>query len=210
MAMLLPRLARAPLALLRRRSGFDIVEHDIAGGGALGALAADLDRIETKRSVRAQSHMRRGAAAWAWRLSVCGERRYRVSVAHRDGEPLGYVAVRRMLPGGSRLLGKREGAIVTDLVALDDDPAVLRALAFHAVEAAAELRAAVVLTATNVAAQRKALAATGFLSPGLPLLGRALQRRAPTFMWLPKGPAAALAPDRMEITFADSDVDLAL
>ena len=154
--------------------------------------------------------MQRGAAAWSWRLSVCGERRYRVCVAHRDGEPLGYVAVRRMLPGGSRLLGKREGALVTDLVAVDDDPAVLRALALKAVEVAADLRAAVVLGATNVAAHRKALAGAGFLSPGFPLLGRALQRRAPTFMWLPKGPAAALAHDRVEITFADSDVDLAL
>src|SRR5262249_7027576 len=136
--------------------------------------------------------------------------RYRLCVARRDGEPVGYVAVRRMLPGGSRLLGQREGAIVTDLVAVDDDPAALRALAFKAVEVAADLRAAVVLAATNATAHRKALAATGFLSPKIPLLGRALQRRAPTFMWLPKGPAAALEPGRMEITFADSDVDLAL
>jgi hypothetical protein len=113
-----------------------------------------------------------------------------------------------MMPGGSRLLGRRAGAIVTDLVG--DDHAVLRALAARAVEIAAELRAAVALMATSVPAHRKALAAAGFLSPGFPLLGRLLARRAPTFMWLPKAPAAGLCADAMEITFADSDVDLAL
>ncbi len=210
MVLPLPRLARVPLAALRRRSGLDLQDHEVAGGGVLGPLAAVLDHIEARRREHALAHMKRGAAEWSWRLSVCGERRYRLCVARRASEPTGYVAVRRMTPGSSRLLGKLDGAIVADLVAVDDDPATLRALAFRAVEIAAEPRAAVVLMATTAPAHRQALAATGFLSPGFPVLGRQLQRRSPVFMWLPKGPGAGLAADAVEITFADSDVDLAL
>jgi hypothetical protein len=204
----LPRLAR--LLALRRRHDLQLHEHDIGGGEPLGALAGDLDRIEARRAGHARAHMKRGAAEWAWRLSVCGERRYRFGVARRGGEPAGYVVVRRMTPGSSRLLGRLDGAIVTDLVAVDDDPAVLRALATQAVDIAAELRVAALLMATSVPAHGAALAATGFLSPQFPLLGRRLASRAPVFMWLPQGAAAGLRPDAVEITFADADVDLAL
>jgi len=72
--------------------------------------------------------MRRGGNEWAWRLTVCGERQYHICLARRDGVPIGYVVVRRMTPGASRILGRREGAIITDLVAAADQPAVLRAL----------------------------------------------------------------------------------
>jgi hypothetical protein len=50
----------------------------------------------------------------------------------------------------------------------------------------------------------------GFLSPGFPLLGRFLERRAPQYMWLPRGPAAQLAVNGVLLTFADSDVDFKL
>jgi hypothetical protein len=42
------------------------------------------------------------------------------------------------------------------------------------------------------------------------VLGRLLERRAPVFMWSPRGPGKELAPDRIEMTFADSTIDLDL
>jgi hypothetical protein len=115
-----------------------------------------------------------------------------------------------MTPGASRILGRRAGAIITDLVAIDNEPAVLRALARRAVAIAARLQVVVVLVATTLAAHRRALVASGFLSPGLPVLGRFLSRAAPTFMWSPRGPGAGLGAEDFMFTFADSDVDLAL
>src|SRR5262249_10851647 len=108
-----PALARH-LARLRSRAGlrFELVER--AGGQPLGDLGDALDRIEAARG-HAGANMRRDAAEWAWRLSVCGERRYRFAVAFRDGEPLGYVAVRRMTAGRSRALDRLRTAIITDL-----------------------------------------------------------------------------------------------
>jgi hypothetical protein len=208
LAMPVPRLTRLLFALLPRR--IELEETVIAGGGTLGSLAAAFDRIEAQRARDPLAHMRRGADHWAWRLKVCGERHYHVCLARRAGEPVGYVVVRRMTPGASRMLGRRAGAIITDLVAVGDDPAVLRALARRAVAIAAELRVVVMLVATTVPAHRRALVATGFLSPGLPLVGRALYRMAPVFMWSPRGPGAPLTADNVALTFADSDVDLAL
>jgi hypothetical protein len=209
LALPLPRVARLPLALLRPRGGVALEEHVIAGGGTLGALAADLDRIEANNTT-ARARMRRGADEWACRLEVCGEREYHVCLARRAGAPVGYVVVRKMTPGASRILGRRAGAIITDLVAVDNDPAVLRALVRRAVAIAARLQVVVVLMATTVAAHRGALVASGFLSPGLPVVGRFLRRAAPTFMWSPRGPGAGLAAEDFMFTFADSDVDLAL
>jgi hypothetical protein len=209
LALPLPRLARLPLALLRPRAGLDLEEHVIAGGGTLGPIAADFDRIEAGNAT-ARARMRRGAEEWAWRLQVCGERQYHVCLARRAGVPVGYVVVRRMTPGASRILGRHAGAIITDLVAIDDEPAVLRALARRAAAMAARLQVVVVLMATSVAAHHRALVASGFLSPGLPVLGRFLRRAAPTFMWSPRGPGAGLSVQDFAFTFADSDVDLAL
>ena len=209
LALPIPRAMRLPLALVPPRGGLILEEHVIAGEGTLGALAADLDRIE-ENNTTARARMRRGAEEWAWRLEVCGERQYHVCLARRDGVPVGYVAVRRMTPGASRILGRRAGAIITDLVAIDNEPAVLRALARRAVAIAARLQVVVVLVATTLAAHRRALVASGFLSPGLPVLGRFLSRAAPTFMWSPRGPGAGLGAEDFMFTFADSDVDLAL
>jgi len=209
LALPLPRLLRLPLALARPRAGLALEEHMIAGGAALGSLGPDLDRIEANNAT-AHVRMRRGAEEWAWRLAVCGERQYHVCLARRAGEPVGYVVVRRMTPGASRILGRHAGAIIADLVAVGDEPAVLRALARRAVVIAARLQVVVVLAATSVAAHRRALVASGFLSAGVPVLGRYLSRAAPTFMWSPRGPGAGLAADDFMFTFADSDVDLAL
>lgn len=209
LALPLPRLARFPLALVPPRAGLALEEHVIAGGGALGPLAADLDRIEANNTT-ARARMRRGGEEWAWRLQVCGERQYHVCLVRRAGAPVGYAVVRQMTPGASRILGRRAGAIITDLVAIDDDMAVLHALARAAIAAAARLQVVVVLAATTLAAHRRALVASGFLSPGLPVVGRFLSRAAPTFMWSPRGPGARLAAKDFMFTFADSDVDLAL
>jgi hypothetical protein len=209
LALPLPRVARLPFALLRPRRGLMLEEHVIAGGGSLGALAAEFDRIETNNTA-ARARMRRGAEEWAWRLAVCGERQYHVCLARRAGAPVGYAVVRKITPGASRILGRHAGAIITDLVARDNDPAVLRALVRGAVAVAARLQVAVVLMATTLAVHRRALLASGFLSPGAPIVGRFLQRAASIFMWSPRGPGAGLAAEDFMFTFADSDVDLAL
>jgi GNAT superfamily N-acetyltransferase len=209
LALPLPRLMRLPLALVPPRGGLVLEGHVIAGGGTLGPLAADLDRIDANNAT-VRARMRRGGEEWAWRLQVCGERQYHVCLVRRAGTPVGYAVVRRMTPGASRILGRRAGAIITDLVAVDDEPAVLRALARAAVGIAARLQVVVVLMATTLAAHRRALVASGFLSPGLPVAGRFLSRAAPTFMWSPRGPGAGLAAKDFMFTFADSDVDLAL
>jgi Acetyltransferase (GNAT) domain len=208
LAMPLPRLMR--LLPPARRAGLELEDHTIAGGGTLGPLAPAFDQIEAQRVRDPLARMRRGADHWAWRLTVCGERQYHVCLARRAGAPVGYVVVRRMTPGASRILGRRAGAIITDLVAVDDDPAVLRALVRRAVAISARLQVVVVLIATSVAAHRRALVASGFLSPGLPVVGRFLRRAAPVFMWSPRGPCAGLTAEDFAFTFADSDVDLAL
>ena len=209
LALPIPRVTRLPFALMPSRGGLVFEEHVIAGAGTLGALAADFDRIEANNAT-SPARMRRGAEEWQWRLEVCGERDYHICLARRGGVPVGYVAVRRMTPGASRILGRRAGAIITDLVAVDNDPTVLRALARRAAAIAARLQVVVVLVATTLAAHRRALVASGFLSPGLPVLGRYLSRAAPTFMWSPRGPGAGLRAEDFMFTFADSDVDLAL
>jgi len=177
---------------------------------ALGALGPQLDRIEERRLSDGTAHMRRGEAEWRWRLSLCGERSYHFCLARRAGEPVGYVAVRRLKPGSSRQLGRIPGAIVTDLVAVDDEPTVLRALSTRAATVASELGAAVVLAVTSRPSQRNALVSAGFLSPDFPLLGRPLTRRSPQYMWVPKGPGAHISAGTIALNFADSDVDLLL
>lgn len=169
-----------------------------------------LDRIEASRLSDERAHMQRGEAEWRWRLSVCGERSYHFCLARRAGEPIGYVAVRRLTPGSSRQLGRISGVLITDLVAVHDEPAVLRALSTRAVTVASELGATVVLAATNEPGQRDALAKAGFLSPNFPLLGRVLLHRSPQYMWLPKGPGANISAGTMALSFSDSDVDLLL
>jgi GNAT superfamily N-acetyltransferase len=208
--LLIPPLIARHLAFLSAPNGLALQDYALAGGQPLGALGAALDHIETLRSRDAPPHMRRDAADWSWRLSVCGERRYRFCVASRDGQPVGYVVVRQMTPGRSRRLDRLGAAIITDLVAANDDPAILRTLAARAVAIAAELHALVVVTATTTPAHQRALARMGFVSPALPLAGRFLLERSPQFMWLPRGAASALRADAMALSFADVAIDLDL
>jgi GNAT superfamily N-acetyltransferase len=209
MALPLPRLARLPLALVPRFGGLVFEDHVVDSVRGLGTLAVDLDQIEATQAT-AFARMRRGAKEWAWRLTVCGERKYHVCVARREGAPLGYVVVRRMTPGASRLLGRREGAIIIDLVATSDQPAVLRALTRRAVTIAGQWGVVVVLMVTTVPAHNRALAVSGFLSSDWPVLSRALGGAVPIFMWEPQPARALLSADHLALTFADSDVDLYL
>jgi hypothetical protein len=209
MMMPFPGFGRIWHLTVRRGSGLDLEEHTIASRQALGALGADLDRIEAARATTGLAHMRRSADDWSWRLSIYADRLYRFCVARRGGEPVGYVVVRPMA-GTSRSLGRLKAALITDLVAIGDDREVLQALAMKAVFLAAEMRVALALYVTTSGAHRRALAAIGYLSPGLPMLGRLLQRRAPVFMWSPRGPGKELTPDGIEMTFADSTIDLDL
>jgi GNAT superfamily N-acetyltransferase len=206
MALPVPRLVGLVMSLRRDRSGLAFEHHMAAAGEPLGTLGDDLDRIESGRTPHGSAHMRRGASDWSWRLSACSERRYSFCIARRAGAPVGYVVGRPMTQPVVRL----PAAIITDLAARDEDEEVLQALAAKAVEMAGELRVAVAVTATTTAAHRRALAKAGFLSSNLPVLGRALERRAPQFMWLPRGPAASLTADDMAMTFADAAVDLDL
>ena len=210
MVMPLPRAARIFHRSMVKRSGLDLADYAITGGQMPETLRADLDRIEAARTDDAPAHMRRGASEWSWRMSIYPDHTYRFCVAYRDAQPLGYVVVRAMTPGRSRQMGRLRGALMTDLVALHDDPTILRVLAARAAAMAAELGAALALFVTTAASHRRALAAVGFVSPDFPLLGRALARRAPTYMWLPRGPGAGLAAENMTMTFADSALDLDL
>jgi GNAT superfamily N-acetyltransferase len=208
MVLPLPRLAAIPLRLLGR-GDLDFQEHAVDFAKLPASLAADLDRIEAGRR-HGGAHMRRGADDWSWHLSVAGARGYRFCVACRGGEPVGFVAVRRVTPGSSNQLGRLKAAMIADLAAVNDDPVVLRALAGKAVTIASELRAAIVLTATTVLAHRKALSGLGFVSPATPVLGRFLQHRAPRFMWVPRAVASGFTADSLALTFFDSDLDFSL
>jgi hypothetical protein len=203
-----PRLA-SHFARLRRDAGLSFEWYERAGSEPLGGLGDALDRIEARRGV-APAHMRRDAAEWSWRLSVCGERRYRFAVAFCDGEPAGYVVVRRMMPGRSGALDRLRTAIITDIAAARDDAVVLDALAGEATALAAELGARTILTATTSVAHRAALARIGFISPETPLVGRILAPRAPQFMWLPRGAGQGLSADDLSLSFADVAIDLDL
>jgi len=203
-----PRLA-SHFARLRRDAGLSFEWYERAGGEPLGGLGDALDRIEAGRSA-APAHMRRDAAEWSWRLSVCGGRRYRFAVAFRDGEPVGYVVVRRMMPGRGGALDWLRTAIITDIAAARDDAVVLDALAGEATALAAELGARAMLTATTAAAHRAALARIGFISPETPLVGRLLAPRAPQFMWLPRGAGQGLSAGDLSLSFADVAIDLDL
>ena len=206
---LMPRLAWRSAKLLQR-AGLDVTHHECTQGEPLGELGKALDRIEARRRDDAPAHMRRDAAEWSWRLSVCADRRYRIAVVRRGHEPLGYVAVRRMMPGRSGLLDRLRVALISDLAAADDDPAVLDALAAEACAIAADLDTRALLTAMTAPSDRAALGRAGFASPVTPILGRVLMPRSPQFMWLPRGPAAKLGPENLALSFADVALDLDL
>jgi hypothetical protein len=210
MVLPLPAIASLPLRLVTANIGIELRDEVLTGGRGLDDVARDLDAIEARLSRHAPAHMCRGAAEWAWRLAICSERSYHICTASVAGEAAGYVVVRKMTRGSSRVLGRLEAAMITDLVAVDDDPTVLRVLVARAVAIAARLRVVLVVMATTMGPHRKALVASGFLSSGLPVLGPILKRRAPAFMWSPDGPGNLIDSDDVTFTFADSDVDLNL
>jgi hypothetical protein len=210
MALPLPSIAGLVSAMVVRQSEILIEEHVVSASAFPPAIARDLDQVEAASANNATARMYRGSSEWSWRLSMNSERQYHFGVARRAGRPVGYVVVRRLTPGSSRLLGRLPAALVTDLVAVDGDVAVLRALVARAARIAGSLGAVVALAVTNNTNLRRALAMAGFLSPSVPFLGRKLQRHAPQFVWLPRGPGAGLAAERMELMFGDSDVDLKL
>jgi acetyltransferase (GNAT) family protein len=208
MALPIPRLARLVHLAAPGRSEFDLRDREVTGGELPADLAAELDRIESRSTPGASAHMRRDAAEWRWRLPIRAERTYRFCVAYAAGEPVGYAAVRRLTPGRIRRLGKIQGAFITDLVG--EDPSAVRALARGAVAIAADMGASVALAATTTPAHERILARLGFLSSKWPVIGGFLKRRAPHFMWSPRGPAAALTAAGMALTLADATIDFDL
>jgi hypothetical protein len=210
MALPLPAIASLVSALNLRQSEVSVEEHVVSAGAFPPAIASDFDQVETGSANNAAAHMCRDSKEWSWRLSMNSERQYHFGLARRSGRPVGYVVVRRLIPGSSRLMGRLPGALVTDLVVADGDDAALRALISRAARIAGSLGAVVALAVTTNASHRNTLARAGFLSPSVPFLGRKLQRHAPQFMWLPRGPGIGLAAERMDLMFGDSDVDLKL
>jgi hypothetical protein len=209
-----PMLARPLPCLLAfsswRDAGIELRDYTVNGPDIPTALGAALDRIQGNQAADARAHMRRDAQELSWRLSLSSERQYRFTVASRASEPVGYVAVRRATPETNRLMDLLRAAIVTDLVAVDDEAAVLRSLACSVVASAGHLRAMAALATTTIPAHQKALSAAGFLSSHVPLLGTLLASRSPRFMWVPEGPAARLTAEGIALTFADSDADFNL
>jgi hypothetical protein len=210
MAPLLARPLPRLLAFSWREAGIELRDYTVNGRDIPEALGAALDRIEANQAADPRAHMRRDIKELSWRLSLSGERQYRFTVATRACEPVGYIAVRRATPGTNRLMDLLRAAIVTDLVAVGDEAAVLRSLACSVVTSAGHLRAMVALATTTIPAQQRALSAAGFLSSHVPLLGSLLASRSPRFMWVPEGPAARLIAEGIALTFADSDADFNL
>lgn len=208
MLLPVPRLARLLAALRRHPGDIDLQDHVASGGELPAALAAALDRIDGRVTLGGLAHMRRGAAEWRDRLPVRAERTYRFCIAHLAGEPAGYVVVRRATPGRIRAFGKMEAALVVDLIA--DDPRVVRVLAARAVAIAGELNAAIAMAITTIPAHERVLRRLGFVSPAWPLIGKLIGRRAPQFMWVPKGPAAGFTGAEMALTLADGPIDFDL
>ncbi len=209
LALPLPRLVKVPISLFSGRAGADLRDHIVTNGHLSEALCVDLDRIELARTRPA--HMRRDCKEWSWRLSFRPDRTYHICIAYRSGEPMGYVAVRRITPDRSRLLSRLDAALIIDLIVVcDDDILLMRALTRRAVAIAGELNTWVVVATTTVAHYRNALASQGFISSGIPIVGRFMQRVAPQFMWSPQGPGAEIDERSITLTFADSDVDINL
>jgi len=207
MALPIPSLARMLHLAIARPSELELRERVVTGGTLPADLGGELDQIEARRT-SALAHMRRDAAEWRWRLPICAERTYRFCVAYREGAPVGYVVLRRLTPGRIRQLGRIEGGFIADLAA--EDAAAVCALAVRAVAIAADMRASLVLAATTIPVHQRVLARLGFLSPAVPLIGKMLARRAPQFMWVPRGPAAALVASDIAFTFADATIDFDL
>src|SRR5262245_37559767 len=132
-----PMLARPLPGLLAlsswRDAGIEFRDFTVNGRDIPAALGAALDRIERNRAAEPRIHMRRDTQELSWRLSLSSERQYRFTIASRASEPVGYVAVRRATPGTNRLMDLLRAAIVTDLVAVDAEAAVLRSLVCHVV-----------------------------------------------------------------------------
>ena len=208
LALPLPRLVKVPLSLFSGRAGAELRDHIVTNGQLSKALCVDLDRIELVRTRPA--HMRRDSKEWSWRLSFRPDLTYHICIAYRSDEPIGYVAVRRLTPDRSRLLRRLDAALIIDLVVVDDDRQVLRALTRRAVAIAGELNTRVVVATTTVARYANALASQGFISSSFPIVGRFMKRVTPQFMWSPQGPGAEIDERSITITFADSDVDMVL
>ena len=114
------------------------------------------------------------------------------------------------MPGKSRMLDRLRAALVIDFNAPGDDAAVLGLLAREASALAAGLGARALVATTTLPAHQAALHAAGHFSSATPGVGSLLRRSAPKYMWLPTGAGASVTPDRLMLSFADSDVDLNL
>ena len=191
-----------------RSADLTSTRYGIEAGIVPEGLAAAFDHIDAQDL--AQARMCRDCREWRWRLSIRPHRFYAISVAERNGVPAGYVAVREPTPGKSRLLDRLHAALVVDLNAPGDDPAVLELLAREASALAAGLGARAILAATISPAHRNAFHAAGHFSSATPVVGSILRRSAPKMMWLATGAGANIDPDHLMLSFADSDVDLNL
>jgi hypothetical protein len=196
------------LAAWRRRGTVECREEIVHDGELPAALADVLDRVEEERPP--STRMRRGAAEWTWRLRIMPESTYRFGVAYAGARPVGYVAVRQMRRGSTRLPRHLNAAMVSDLVVPGGDPEVLRALGLRAAAFAVALDARVLLAVTTSGSQRCALRSLGFLGPSVPVAGRLLQRAAPQFTWAQTAVTAGLSPADVDLTFADADLDFNL
>src|SRR5262249_26583992 len=75
MLLRVPRLTRM-LSVWRRRDGIALEDHAVAGGEVPDALAAALDRIDSRVELGGRARMRRGAGEWRIRLPIRAEWTY--------------------------------------------------------------------------------------------------------------------------------------
>ncbi len=101
-------------------------------------------------------------------------RDYRMLLAHREGELVGYM-VCRTLPRNSLRSLRRSIGLVADYLILNDDPAVFRTLLKFAAKVSVGAGARAVLCMSNGSRTAAVLSRAGYIYSGTPLIGRKLR-----------------------------------
>jgi GNAT superfamily N-acetyltransferase len=131
------------------------------------------------------------------------QRRYRLFLAYRDDQLIGYM-ISRVLPKNSLRSFRRSFGLVVDYLILNDDPDVFRALLGNAAEASVAERARAMMCMSTRNVIGRVLARAGYLHSGTPLIGRKLGALDVGFTSYGSVPASS----NWFLTSGDCDMDL--
>jgi GNAT superfamily N-acetyltransferase len=107
------------------------------------------------------------------RYATFEQRRYRLLLAYRDDQLIGYM-ISRVLAKNSLQSFRRSFGLVVDYLILNEDPDVFRALLGNAAKASVAEGARGMMCMSTSNAIGRVLAGTGYLHSGTPLIGRKL------------------------------------